>query len=85
MYSVELYKKDGRVKGGWKLTDKYDTKYTNLVELESVLSSYDPSKYRWTIHETMVTRHHYITKEPFMERYDRPYYCSPSSEHYFSN
>ena len=84
MYSVELFKKDGRVKGGWKLVSKYDTQYDNPTYVENdLLSTYSVTKYRWTIHQTYVTRTNLMSGLEFQERYDTPYYCSPSSETYW--
>jgi len=40
---------------------------------------------RYEIHATMVTRTSALTGDPYQERYDTPYYCSASSETYWSN
>jgi hypothetical protein len=40
--------------------------------------------YRYEIHETFVTRKNMMSGVEFQERYDTPYYCSPSSESYWS-
>ena len=42
------------------------------------------SGYVYTVHETFVTKRNLLTGEEFVERYDTPYYCSPSSETYWS-
>ena len=84
MYSVELFKKDGRVKGGWKLVAKYDTQHDNPIDVEiDLMSTYEMAKYRWTIHQTYVTRTNLMSGLEFQERYDTPYSCSPSSETYW--
>jgi hypothetical protein len=36
------------------------------------------------VHETFVTRKNLVGGKEFQERYDTPYYCSPSSESYWS-
>jgi hypothetical protein len=40
--------------------------------------------YRFSIHETYVTRTNLMGGGQFQERYDTPHYCSPSSESYWS-
>jgi hypothetical protein len=46
---------------------------------------YPQPKYRMELHETYVTRRNMMTGAEFQERYDTPYYCSPSSETYWSS
>jgi hypothetical protein len=86
MYTVEIYKKDKRVKGGERLVSKTDYATDNLSMLEhTVKHSIRPSKgERYTIHETWVTRTNLMGGAEYKERYDTPYYCSPSSESYWS-
>ena len=86
MYTVEIYKTDKRVKSGERLISKNDYNTDNLSMLEhSVKHSIKPSKgERYEIHETYVTRKNAMTGVEFQERYDTPYYCSPSSETYYS-
>jgi hypothetical protein len=36
------------------------------------------------VYETFVTRKNMMSGKEYQERYDTPYYCSPSSESYFS-
>ena len=36
------------------------------------------------VYETYVTRKNLMGGREFQERYDTPYYCSPSSEYYWS-
>jgi hypothetical protein len=40
--------------------------------------------YEFNIVETMVTRKNAMSGKAFQERYDTPYYCSASSESYWS-
>ena len=86
MYTVEIYKADKRKKSGERLLSKTDYATDNLSMLEhTVKHSIRPSKgERYEIHATMVTRTSIMGGE-FQERYDTPYYCSPSSETYWSN
>jgi hypothetical protein len=86
MYTVEIYKKDKRVKVGERLVSKndYDTKDKSMLE-HTVKHTYLPSQgYRYEIHETMVTRTNMMGGAEYQERYDTPRYCSPSSEAYWS-
>jgi hypothetical protein len=86
MYTVEIYKKDRRTKKGERLVQKQDYDTDNLSMLEhSVKHTWLPSQgYRYEIHETYVTRKNMMGGAEFKERYDTPYYCSPSSETYWS-
>ena len=86
MYTVEIYKQDKRVKSGERLVSKQDYATDNLSMLEhTVKHSIKPSKgERYEIHETYVTKRNMMSGQEFQERYDTPYYCSPSSETYWS-
>lgn len=86
MYTVEIYKRDRRVKSGERLVSKTDYATDNLSMLEhTVKHSIRPSKgERYEIHATMVTRTNMMGGKEYQERYDTPRYCSPSSEAYWS-
>lgn len=86
MYTVEVYKKDARTKKGERMVHKADHATDNRSMLEhSVKHTWLPSQgYRYEIHETYVTRKNMMSGAEFRERYDTPYYCSPSSESYWS-
>jgi hypothetical protein len=86
MYTVEIYKTDARTKSGERLVSKTDYDVTETTMLEhTVRHTYRASQgYRYEIHETLVTRTNLLSGQEFQERYDTPYYCSPSSESYFS-
>ena len=90
LYTIEIYKRDARRRSGEVLNDKRDVECADLHEATEVavamlknLSFAGTGRY--SIHETMVERVNALTGEKFMERYDRPYYCSPSSETYWSS
>jgi hypothetical protein len=87
MYTVEVYKRDARTKKGERLVKKVDHSTADRAALEHVYKhTYFPSHgYRFEIHETMVTRTNMMGGAEFQERYDTPYYCSPSSETYWSS
>jgi len=89
MYTLEIYKTDKRTKAGEKLVETRDgcgvmgsNKWA--VGLHYV-TMYPAPKYRIELHETMVTKRNLGTGEYYEERYDTPYYCSPSSETYWCN
>ena len=86
MYTVEIYKADKRSKKGERLVSKTDYNTDNRSMLEhTVKHTYRASQgYRYEIHETFVTRKNMMSGKEFQERYDTPYYCSPSSETYWS-
>lgn len=81
-YTVEVYKLDKRCKEGMKLAYKQD--YTD-VTLEQMERMY-PVRPRYVrfIRETYVKRTNIMNGASFVERYDTPYSCSPSSESYWS-
>ena len=86
MYTVEIYKLDKRTKKGERLVSKTDYEVTEASMLEhTVKHTYRASQgYRYEIHETYVTKTNLMGGKEFTERYDTPYYCSPSSESYWS-
>jgi hypothetical protein len=85
MFTVEVYKRDRRVKAGERLDRKVDHTTADRAAIAEVYAvKYPASKgYRWEIHETMVRRRS-IHGQEFTERYDTPHFCSPSSESYWS-
>jgi hypothetical protein len=87
MFTVEVYKKDRRVKAGERLDRKVDHTTADRAAIAEVYAAkYPASKgYRWEIHETYVTRRSLMGGAEFRERYDTPYHCSPSSETYWSS
>ena len=87
MFTVEVYKKDRRVKAGERLDRKVDHTTADRAAIAEVYAvKYPASKgYRWEIHETYVTRRSLMGGAEFRERYDTPYHCSPSSETYWSS
>ena len=84
MYTVEIYKTDRRTKSGERLVLKKDYDTDNRSTLEKSVKDHLQPGERYEIHETMVTRTSVVGGQEFEERYDTPYYCSPSSETYWS-
>lgn len=92
LYTVEVYKQDKRLKGGLRFVTKIDLdcKDANPIEAERIARHKMWEKdgrfktgYVYTVHETYVTRRNAMNGEMFQERYDMPYYLSPSSETYW--
>jgi hypothetical protein len=85
-YTVELYKIDGRYKEGKKLLSKKDHVELSKEDLTELYTlKYPSNKFEFKIYDTWVTRKNHLDGKPFIERYDVPYYCSPSSETYWSS
>ncbi len=85
MYTLEVYRKDRRCKSGERLYMKRDYDTDNLSMLEhTVKHTWPASKFRTELHKTFVTRKNLMSGQEFQERYDTPYFCSPSSETYWS-
>ena len=84
MYTVEIYRKDARTKAGERLVLKKDYDTDNKSTLEKTVKDSLGKNERYEIHETYVTRTSLMGGKEFQERYDTPYYCSPSSETYWS-
>lgn len=86
MYTVEVYKKDRRIKSGERLDRKVDHSTCDRAAIVEVYAAkYPESKgYRFEIHETYVLRKNMMGGAEYQERYDTPHYCSPSSEAYWS-
>ena len=84
-YTVEVYKQDRRLKKGERmvLTIDYENVTKNGIETYCK-KNYSLPRYRFEIHETFVTRKNFLTGVEFKERYDVPYFCSASSETYWS-
>ena len=86
-YTVEVYKKDRRYKNGRKFFGKFDLVNFEKDNVEEYINKTHNlnSKFVIEVHPTWVTRRHHLTGEEFQERYDTPYYCSPSSETFWSS
>ena len=84
MYTVEIYKTDRRTKSGERLVLKKDYDTDNRGTLEKSVRDHLAKNERYEIHQTFVTRTSLVGGKEFEERYDTPYYCSPSSESYWS-
>jgi hypothetical protein len=88
-YTVEFYKLDKRCKSGEKIVEKVDYEVTNEDAMKSIVdflydTDFPRDKYRLEFFKTWVTKKNMMNGNEFQERYDTPYYCSPSSETYWS-
>jgi hypothetical protein len=84
MYTVEIYRADKRTKAGERLIYKEDMIPRDRETVERMARNSCKKNERYEIHETYVTRKNAMNGEEYQERYDTPYYCSPSSETYWS-
>lgn len=85
-YTVEVFKADRRCKAGERRVLKQDHRDIDLKTLQHLYRTtwFLRDGYRHEFHETYVTRKNLMGGAEFQERYDTPYYCSPSSESYWS-
>lgn len=89
MFTLEIYKLDRRTKEGKRLVGKYDYDRKDRASMEREIAALYPTYkakdgYEFNIVETFVTKKNMMTGKTFQERYDTPYYCSASSESYWS-
>lgn len=86
MYSFEVYKLDARTKTGKRLVNKFDSDLFTTIEKaqQYVAEEFKDPRIEVLIRETMVEKTNLLSGQPYMERYDTPHYCSPSSETYWS-
>jgi hypothetical protein len=92
-YTIELYKADKRIKRDERYgRNKAGLRFVDVLEyapctkdfIERVAQDFRETGLVATVFETYVTRTNIMTGKEFKERYDTPYYCSPSSETYYS-
>lgn len=83
MYTIEIYRKDARKKAGERLLAKEDLSVTSIEGATRYANKLLGPKDRVSVHQTMVIKKNAMNGKPFEERYDTPYYCSPSSETYW--
>lgn len=83
-YTLEIYKSDKRTKEGRRLVAKEDFAPTTEAYINAVADGKRKLGFIVEVYETFVTKKNLIGGKEFQERYDTPYYCSPSSESYWS-
>ena len=93
-YTVEVYKSDKRIKKDERYgRNKKGLRFVEVVDFECVTEDFvnvvkeqfASAGYVAKVFETFVTRTNLQSGKQFQERYDTPYYCSPSSETFWSN
>jgi len=93
--TAEIYKEDRRVKKAQRMSkNKPGLRYINSIDfndmseediVERLSESWNPKNgYKFEIIKTYVKRKNVMSGQMFYERYDTPYYCSASSETYWS-
>ena len=96
--TLEVYKFDKRIKRhsktvrwgnnkpGLRFIEKIDYTGKPKTQVRIIAEMKYPADkgYVVEIHETYVTRVNLMSGKEIQERYDLPYYCSPSSESYWS-
>ena len=92
-YTFEIYKKDNRIKKDARYgKDKVGLRFVEVKDFAPVTQAYietladDFRKEGLVVYvyETFVTRKNMMSNKEYQERYDTPYYCSPSSETFWS-
>ena len=84
-YTIEIYKADKRIKnGGRRLVAKQDFDPVTKDYINAVVDAKRNLGFIVELFETYVTRKNMMGGKEFQERYDTPYFCSPSSESYWS-
>jgi hypothetical protein len=81
---LEVYKSDRRIKEGQRLIEKRDFEPVTQDYINSVVEVLKFRGFIVEVHETFVTKRNLMGGREFTERYDTPYFCSPSSESYWS-
>ena len=83
-YTLELYKSDKRVKEGKRLVSVEDFAPVTRAYIQAVIESKTKLGFIVKASETWVTKRNMMTGKTYQERYDTPYFCSPSSETFWS-
>ena len=83
-YTLEIYKADKRTKEGRRLVAKDEFAPTTEAYINAVADGKRKLGFIVEIYETWVERKNMMSGKVFLEKYDTPYYCSPSSESYWS-
>jgi hypothetical protein len=92
-YTVEVYKADRRIKKDDRYgKDKKGLRFVEAIDfapstrdyISTVAKRYQEDGYFAQVFETFVVKKNLLSGQEFAERYDTPYFCSPSSESYWS-
>ena len=83
-YTLEIYKSDKRTKEGRRLYAKEDFAPSTKDYIQAVAEGKRKLGFIVEVFETFVVRKNLMTGVEYQERYDTPYFCSPSRESYWS-
>jgi len=83
-YTLEVYKVDRRKKDGVRLQEKIYFDPMTGFEINRVIEGYVKQGFIVELYETYVVQKELLSGKEYMERYDTPHFCSPSSESYWS-
>ena len=83
-YTLEVYKKDRRIKAGRRLVEKHDYAPVTRDYIDTVVERLSGKGITVKLFETFVTKRNLMGGREFTERYDTPHFCSPASESYWS-
>ena len=83
-YTLEIYKQDKRTKEGRRLYAKQDFAPSTKDYISTVAESKRKLGFIVEVFETFVVQKNLMTGTTFKERYDTPYFCSPSRESFWS-
>lgn len=92
-YTLEIYKSDKRIKRverygknkvGLRFYQAIDFAPVTKDYIETVAEQKRKLGFVVEVFETFVTRKNMMSGKEYQERYDTPYYCSPSSETFWS-
>ena len=83
-YTLEIYKTDKRTKEGRRLYAKQDFAPSTKDYITAVADSKRKLGFIVEVFETYKTSKNLMTGKEYQERYDTPYFCSPSRESYWS-
>jgi hypothetical protein len=92
-YTLEIYKSDRRIKKDDRYSkDKVGLRFVEVKDfapvtrdfIEYAAQSIRDLGFVVNVFETFKTEVNMMSGKKFQERYDTPYYCSPSSESYWS-
>lgn len=83
-YTLEIYKIDRRTKEGRRLYAKQEFAPVTEAYINAVADAKRKLGFVVEVFETWIEKKNLMTGKVFLEKYDTPYYCSPSSESYFS-
>ena len=84
-YTLWIFKTDKRTKEGRRLIEVRDFAPITEAAIASVADGIRENGFIVEVFATYVTKRNLMSGQEFQERHDTPYYCSPSSESYWSN